>query len=79
LATELGSRRTRVPHLVLLTAFRRGVGTRWALAGAAVCCIALSVNVLLYRAPEGLGAEEPGRWNPPARRAFVPPPARPGF
>ena len=65
---------------VLLAGFRRGTALRWALAGAAVCGIALSVNLALYRAADlGFGDHAPPTWNPPARRAFVPPPAVPDF
>jgi hypothetical protein len=64
---------------VLLTGLRRGVGLRWALAGVAVCGLALSVNLVLYRAPRADDVDGPPRWNPPGTRAFVPPPARPDF
>ncbi len=64
---------------VALTGFRRGLGMRWGLAGAAVCAIALSVNALLYRAPGGLSANVPKNWNEPRPRTFVPPPAPPDF
>jgi hypothetical protein len=45
-----------------------------------VCVIALGINLALYRAPYAdLGTDQPPRWNPPAARAFIPPPARPDF
>jgi ABC-type Fe3+-siderophore transport system permease subunit len=69
--------------LGLLVAFfgtRAGGGARlrWTLAGIAVSCLGLAVNVAIAYAPAGYlpGREVPKSWQSPPDRPFVSPPAR---
>jgi hypothetical protein len=54
-----------------------GTSLRWCLAGVAVCCLALAVNVAINYAPEGYlpGRRVPPPWQPVPDRPWVPPPA----
>jgi hypothetical protein len=56
----------------------RGVLLRWTLAGIAVSCLALAVNVAITYAPAGYlpGRDVPQSWQTPPDRPYVPPPAR---
>lgn len=57
--------------------YSREYSLRWALGGLALSLLALSVNLALYYAPEGylLRYRSARRWQPPANKAYVSPPA----
>jgi hypothetical protein len=56
----------------------RGVFLRWTLAGIAVSCLALAVNVAITYAPAGYlpGRAVPQSWQSPPDRPYVPPPSQ---
>lgn len=55
-----------------------GARLRWTLAGIAVSCLALAVNIAIAYAPAGYlpGREASQPWQSPPDRPYVPPPAR---
>lgn len=55
-----------------------GVLLRWTLAGIAVSCLGLAVNVAIAYAPAGYlpGREVPQLWQSSPDRPYVPPPER---
>ena len=57
---------------------RSGTIVRWTLAGIAVSCLGLAVNVAIAYAPAGYlpGRDVPRLWQTPPDRPYVPPPAR---
>jgi hypothetical protein len=59
--------------------FTPGSNLRWSVAGVAVSCLALGINLAILYAPEGYlpGRKVPQMWQLPPDRPFVPPPARP--
>jgi hypothetical protein len=55
-----------------------GARLRWTLAGIAVSCLGLAVNIAIAYAPAGYlpGRDVPQMWQLPPDRPYVPPPAR---
>jgi hypothetical protein len=61
---------------LLVNWHRGGVLLRWTLAGVALSCLALAVNVAITYAPHGYKQQPdvPKEWEPPPQRPYVSPP-----
>ncbi|HZZ77451.1 MAG TPA: hypothetical protein VFE62_02970 [Gemmataceae bacterium] len=54
---------------------------RWAIAGLATSCLALTINLAIWYAPGGYLRDPsvPRMWQAVPDRPYAPPPAKPGF
>jgi hypothetical protein len=64
---------------IVVALFGTAGSLRWALAGSAVCFLALAINLAIVYAPGGYlpPRKVPPPWQPIPDRPYVPPPAHP--